>query len=296
VDRRQADLGAIAPERFALRLQQGLPLVSVWQIDEADPFALAFRKGEAPAALKALSGKTVLLDAAARRPFCDVWFAQAGLEPGAVAYREAGPGWGEALARGRGDAALAWEGQRALWRGQNLGFDYLPGRAVSRLPGACFVARAADLAADLADDLADAGRRAPLQAALRGWAMGVTFAARNPRAAAHLLSQSAPGLAERMPPPVATDAVMRCVAAARADGAVAGGLGRHDADRWALLFATMRKIGQIAAPLAASAAVSNDLIAGANAFDADAVRSDADRYALPPEFAAVDVDALRAAP
>jgi len=280
VDRGQATLGATRPEFLGLGLEQGMRLVSVWQAGAADQLALAFRHGSAVAAPKDFGGKTLLLDSAARRLACDLLFAQAGLQPGEVSYVEAGPGWAQALAGGQGDAALGWEGLRAQWAGQGLGFDYLHGKALTRLPGRCLVARTADLA--------DPAQRARLAAFLRGWAMGAAFAARNPRAAAAIVGQNVPGFAA-LPPPVATAALLQVAAAA-------GPLGAHDADSWARLLQTQTELGQTGLLRHPADVVSNDLVAAAGDFDRDAVLRDADAFTLPPEFALVDPDTLGAAP
>lgn len=281
-DRGRADIGSPMPVLFAMALEQGMRLVSVWQLGATDPLALAFRAGEAAASVKGLSGKTLLLDSAARQPLCEAWFAQAGLDPGSVTYQEAGPGWGQALAQGKGDAALAWDGLRAQWKAAGLAFDYLPGRAVSRFPGLALVARAADLADPALHDLY--GRY------LRGWAMGCAFADLNPRAAAHIASAQATGLA----PPVATAALMQIAAGYKGDWDKRKGWGWHDTDQWGALFAACRQAGQISLPIDPATSVSNDLVAASNDFVAAQVKSDADRYVLPPEFAQVDVEAIRA--
>jgi len=288
VDRGRADLGVATPGLLALGLQQGMRLVSVWQAQALDPLALAFRKGEAPAGLKAMGGKTVLLDSAARVPLCDALFAQAGLQPDTVTYVAAGSGWARQLAQGKGDAALGWDGLRALWAAQGLGFDYLPGRVVSRLPGACLVARARDAA--------DPAARPVLARYLRGWAMALAFADRNPRAAAAIAVHAVPAAGALVQPAPATAAVLQLGAAARGDMAKRQGWGWHDPDAWALLLRTSQDLGQISAPIPPARAMTNDFVADANAFDAGQVNADADRYTLPPAFAQVDLDALRAAP
>jgi NitT/TauT family transport system substrate-binding protein len=277
VDAGHADIAATSPGRFAMGLEQGMRLVSVFQVGAADPLGLAFRKGEAVAGLKAMGGKTLLLDAAARAPFCDVLFAQAGLEAGAVSYVEGGPAWGQALAQGKGDAALAWDGVRAQWAAQGLAFDTL--RGASHLPGRCLVVRA--------KDFAEPASRKLLQTYFRGWAMGLAFAERNPRAAAHAVWQQNAALAAALPPPVAVAALMQIAAGYRAQP-----WGTHDPDAWALQFRTMRQVGQTGVTFGATS-VTNDLIAAANDFSVGQVDSDADRYELPPDFAQVDLDALR---
>ena len=286
VDRNLADLGSPAPVLFAMGLEQGMRLVSVWQIGATDPLSLAFRKGEAASGPRGLTGKTLLLDSAARKLFCDTWFAAAEMEPRDVTYAEAGPNWGQALAQGKGDAALAWDGLPAQWQAQGLAFDYLPARATTHFPGTSLLARASDLA--------DPGRHDLLGRYLRGWAMGMAFAEANPRAAAHIATQAAPELATLLPPPVATAALMSIAAGFRGDMDKRKGWGWHDTDQWAALFAAARQAGQIGLPIKPADVVSNDLIGTANDFPAAQVKSDAAGYVLPPDFAQVDVAALGA--
>src|SRR3954454_22824972 len=61
VDQNQADVGYPSPGVFSLALAQGMPLVSAFHMGGADVFSFAFRKGEKPASLKELEGKTVVL-------------------------------------------------------------------------------------------------------------------------------------------------------------------------------------------------------------------------------------------
>jgi len=64
VDQNQADMGYPSPGVFSLGLAQGMPLVSVFQMGGADVFDFAFRKGEKPADIKGLEGKTIVLASA----------------------------------------------------------------------------------------------------------------------------------------------------------------------------------------------------------------------------------------
>jgi NitT/TauT family transport system substrate-binding protein len=286
VDQGQSDMGYPSPGVFSLGLEQGMKLVSVWEMGALDVFDIAFRKGEKPADIKALQGKTVVLGSAGWQAICDPWFAQAGLAPGSVKYVEAGNGWAQALSQGKGDAALSWEGLRAQWKGQGLNFDYVLGRSFSRFPANSFVIRA--------KDLDDPATKALYEKYLRGWAMGLEFGYTNPRGATHIVMQQFPGLASQMTPAVATESMMQLANVFRGDFAKRQGWGWHDPASWALFFTTLKDIGQISAPIATGDVIKNDLVAGANNFDAAKVKADAAGYALPAEYSAVNVAAIQA--
>jgi NitT/TauT family transport system substrate-binding protein len=233
-----------------------------------------------------MQGKTVVLGSAGWQVICDPWFAQAGLEPGSIKYVEAGNGWAQALAQGKGDAALSWEGLRAQWKGQGLNFDYVLGRSFSRFPANSFVIRA--------KDFADSGKKALYEQYLRGWAMGLEYGHQNPRAATHIVMLQFPGLASQMTPPVATESMMQLANVFRGDFAKRKGWGWHDMDSWGFFFKTIHDIGQISTSINPQDVIKNDYVAAANGFDAAKVNADADGYKLPPEYATIDVEAIRA--
>jgi NitT/TauT family transport system substrate-binding protein len=72
------------------------------------------------------------------------------------------------------------------------------------------------------------------------------------------------------------------------------GWGWHDLEQWRLFFDTIHEIGQISAPIAAEEVISNKYVPAANQFETERVEADAEGYALPEEFEAVDVEAIRA--
>ncbi|MDP9138323.1 MAG: ABC transporter substrate-binding protein, partial [Pseudomonadota bacterium] len=71
VDQNQADVGFPSPGVFSLALAQGIPLVSVFHMGGSDVFDFAFRKGEAPADIKGLEGKTIVLGSAGWQSIAD---------------------------------------------------------------------------------------------------------------------------------------------------------------------------------------------------------------------------------
>jgi NitT/TauT family transport system substrate-binding protein len=288
VDQGQADMGYPSPGVFSLGLAQGIPLVSVFHMGGADVFDFAFRKGEKPADLKALEGKTVVLGSAGWQSICDPMLLAAGVDISKVKYVEGGwPAWGTVLMQGQGDAALAWEGLRAQWKGQGLDFDYILGRDFSKLPANSFVIRKGDF-----DDEA---KLKVYGAYLKGWAAGLEFGRQNPRAATQIVMEQFPGLSSQMTPPVATESQMQLanVFAGRWDERKKWGY--HLMDSWQLFFDTAKKTGQIPEPINAPDVVKNDLVDEANSFDAAKVKADAEGFALSDDYKKVDVDAIQKA-
>jgi NitT/TauT family transport system substrate-binding protein len=288
VDQRQADMGYPSPGVFSLGLEQGIPIVSVFHMGGSDVFDFAFRKGEKPKDLKNLEGKTILLGSAGWQAICDPMLDAAGLDIKTIKYVEAGwPAWGTALKAGKGDSALSWEGLRAQWKGQGLDFDYFLGKDFSKLPANSFVIRKADFE--------DPAKRQLYARYLQGWAAGLEYGKQNPRAATQIVMTQFPGLASQMNPTVATESMMQLanVFGGRMDERKKWGY--HLASSWELFFATAQKIGQITHPIKFEDVCKNDLIDEANAFDKAKVQADAQGFALPPEYQAVDVKAIQAA-
>jgi len=288
VDQDQADMGYPSPGVFSLALAQGIPLVSVFQMGGADVFDFAFRKGEAPADIKGIEGKTIVLGSAGWQSIADPMLKAAGVDISTVKYVDAGwPTWGTAVAQGQGDTALTWEGLRAHWKGQGLDFDYILGRNFSRLPANSFVIRKADF-----DDPA---KRAVYAKYLQGWAAGLEFGHLNPRAATQIVMEEFPALSSQMSPEVATESMMQLANVYRGRWDERGKWGYHIPESWQLFFDTSREIGQITADFKTEDVVKNDLVDEANAFDAAKVKADAEGFDLAPEYEAVDVEKIRAA-
>jgi NitT/TauT family transport system substrate-binding protein len=287
VDQNQSDFGYPSPGVFSLGLEQGMDLMSVFHVMAADVFDFAFRKGEAPADIKEIAGKTIVLGSAGWQAITNPMLSSAGVDPASVKYVEAG-NWGQTLAQGQADAALSWEGLRAQWRGQGLDFDYLLGKNFSRFPANSYITRKSDMQDPAKKDL--------YTRYLRAWAMGFEFGHQNPRAATHIVMEQFPGLATQMNPAVATESLMQMDALAHARWEERQGQwGHHIMASWQDYFDTIKSIGQVSMTFKAEDVVSNELIPGANDFDKAKVKADADGYQLPAEYDAVDVEAIRAA-
>jgi len=288
VDQNQADVGYPSPGVFSLALAQGIPLVSVFHMGGDDVVDFPFSKGEAQQDLKALEGKTVVLGSAGWQSIADPMLKAAGVDITKVKYVDAGwPTWGTALAQGKGDSALTWEGLRAQWKGQGLDFDYILGRNFSKLPANSFVIRKADFE--------DAAKKEVNGRYLQGWAAGLEFGRTNPRAATQIVMEQFPGLASQMTPPVATESMMQLanIFAGRMDERKKWGY--HLPESWQLFFDIGREIGQITGDFKVEDVVKNDLVDVANSFDAAKVKADAEGFQLADDYKSVDVEAIRAA-
>ncbi len=281
----QADMGFPSPGVFSFALENDMDLISVFNMGAVDVFDFAFRPGEGVKDLKDLEGKTVLLGSAAWQAITDPMFAAAGADPKKINYIEAGwPQWGTVLASGEGDAALAWEGLRADWQGKGLEFEYWLGVDHSNFPANSFVVRNSDVA--------DPERHKFLEDYLRGWAMGLEFGYRNPRAATQIVFEQFPIVRKNLGPELGTESMMQLANVFRGDMSKRQGWGWHEMARWELFFKTLADIGQVKKPVDVAKVITNEFIGPANAFDMAKVKADADGFALSDDMAAVDMAAI----
>ena len=283
----QADMGFPSPGVFSFGIQNGMDLKSVFHIAARDTFSLAFRKGEGPANIKDIEGKTILLGSAAWQPIVDPMLAAQGVDISTIKYVEAGwPTWGTALAAGQGDAALAWEGLRAEWISTGLEFEYWLGVQNSPLPANTFCVRGSDLD--------DPEKKAFLEKYLRGWSMGLEFAEHNPAAAVQAVFEQFPTLAKNLGPELGLMSIIQQMNVFRGDMSKRGGWGWHDMASWQQFFDLSAQVGQNANPIQAADVCTNELISGANDFDVEKVKADAAAAEVAADLAAVDVNKIRA--
>jgi NitT/TauT family transport system substrate-binding protein len=280
VDTGQADVAYPSPGVYSLMIEQGSPLISVFQLGAYDVFDFAFQKGQAPASVKDLEGKTLALGSAGWQSIVDPEIAQAGGDPTAVEYVDAGPQWGQILAQGQADSALSWAGLRAQWAAIGLDFDYIIGKDWSKFPANSYVIRRSDFEdASLADIY---GRY------FRGWAQGLEFGYHNPVAATQITFEALPALDEVFEDKqIAVESMWQLAEVFRGDWAEREGWGWHSEEAWDLFLKTAFDIGQLSEDLTAADVLSNDWVAAANDFDHDAVKEAALAYELTGDFASL---------
>jgi NitT/TauT family transport system substrate-binding protein len=278
VDTGQSDVAYPSPGVYSLMIEQGSPLISVFEMGAYDVFDFAFQKGQAPASVKDLEGMTVALGSAGWQGICNPEVAQAGGDPTLVNYVDAGPQWGQTLAQGQADSALSWAGLRAQWAAIGLDFDYILGKDWSKFPANSFVIRRADFEdAALADIY---GRY------FRGWAQGLEFGYHNPVAATQITFEALPALNEVFEDKqIAVESMWQLADVFRGDWATREGWGWHSEEAWDLFLKTTFDIGQLTEELTASDVLTNDWVAAANDFDAEPIREAALAYELTEDFA-----------
>ncbi len=287
VDQGQADMGFPSPGVFSFALENGLDLVSVFNMGAVDVFDYAFRPGEGLTDLKELEGKTVLLGSAAWQSISDPILHSLGVDVSKVNHVEAGwPAWGRLLARGEGDAALAWEGLRADWQGKGLQFDYWLGLESSPFPANSFVVRRSDME--------NADSRQLIEDYLRGWAMGLEFGHVNPAAATQIVFEQFPIVESSLGPRFGTESMMQLANVFRGNMEEREGWGWHDPARWTAFFDATKALGQTTVDVDVNNVIDNSLIAGANTFDHEQVASDANGFELNEDMAEVDLELIRA--
>lgn len=287
VDQGQADMGFPSPGVFSFAIENDLDLVSVWNMGAVDVFDFAFRPGEGMTDLKGLEGKTVLLGSAAWQAICDPILHSLGVDVSKVNYVEAGwPAWGTLLARGEGDAALAWEGLRADWQGKGLQFDYWLGLEDSPFPANSFVVRRSDVE--------DPDRHKLIEDYLRAWAMGLEFGHQNPAAATQIVFEQFPIVESSLGHRFGTESMMQLANVFRGKFEEREGWGWHDPARWTAFFEATAALGQTTKEIVVDNVINNDFVGPANTFDADKVAADAAGFELSEEMAEVDLELIRA--
>jgi NitT/TauT family transport system substrate-binding protein len=282
----QSDMAFPSPGLFTANLESDVPILSVWEMGAYDVFDFAFRKGEATDDLTTLEGKTLILGDASWAAISNPMLAVNGVDYNNVEQAIAGvTAWGAALQQGQGDFALSWEGLRGQWSAEGLDFDYWLGLENSQFPANTFVIRSADFD--------DASTHETYTNYLKGWAMGLEFGHLNPRAAAQITynsDQIKDGLQTSFPPDKVEDAINSMWQLANVfhgNWPERQGWGWHDPAAWDLYLSTVREIGQVKKEYTTADVIKNDFVAGANDFDKEMVKSEADAFELDEIFSAV---------
>jgi NitT/TauT family transport system substrate-binding protein len=278
VGQNQADMGYPSPGVLTTSIDAGVPVISVWEMISGQVFNFAVKKGSAIKSPKQLAGKRISLGSAGWRVIVDPILVEVGVKPSSVRYVTAGAQWAQAVAQGKADAALSWEGLRAQWKGQGLDFDYLIGTKFSKMPSNSYVMRSADLK--------DAAKRDLYLRFLKGVVMGFEFARANPQAAAQITYRQFPGLKKQMTPQLALDSLIELAAGYGLSNRRGNGWGYHYKAGWDKYLGIIHDLGQTKKRLNVDQVVSNELVAAANrTADVARARKDAKAFKLDADFA-----------
>jgi NitT/TauT family transport system substrate-binding protein len=277
VGQNQADMGYPSPGVLTTSIDAGVEVISVWEMIPGQVFNFAVKKGSPIKHPRQLAGKRISLGSAGWRVIVDPILVEVGVNPKSVRYVTAGAQWAQAVAQGRADAALSWEGLRAQWKGQGLEFDYLIGTTFSRMPSNSYVMRREDLDDDEKRDL--------YIRFLRGVVMGFEFTRANARAAAQITYRQFPGLKRQMSPQLALDSLIELAAGYGLSNRRGNGWGYHYVSGWDRYLKIIYDLKQTKRRLRVAEVLTNDLVRPANQADVARARRDARAYKLDRDFA-----------
>jgi NitT/TauT family transport system substrate-binding protein len=276
VGQNQADMGYPSPGVLTTSIDAGVEVISVWEMIPGQVFNFAVKKGSPLKHPKQLAGKRISLGSAGWRVIVDPILVEVGVNPKSVRYVTAGAQWAQAVAQGRADAALSWEGLRAQWKGQGLEFDYMIGTTFSKMPSNSYVIRKADLEDDEKRDLHIRF--------LKGVVMGFEFTRANARAAAQITYRQFPGLQKQLTPQLALDSLIELAHGYGLSNRRGNGWGFHYTSGWNRYLEIIADLKQTKKRLAVDDVVTNELVRPANQADVATAKRDAKRFKLDADF------------
>jgi NitT/TauT family transport system substrate-binding protein len=257
---------------------------SVWNVISGQVFNFGLPANSKIKSPKELEGKSISLGSSGWKVIVDPMLVELGIDPKSVRYVSSGSSWMQAVATGKADAGLAWEGLRAQLAGQGLKLRYLIGTDWSKHPSNVYSIRAADLQ--------DVAKRDLYTRFLQGVVMGLEFTKANPRAAAQITYRSLPDLQKTLKPQLALDSMLELAHAYGTSHLKGQGWGYNDAKGWANYLKVVKGLGQTKKLLATKDVITNELQVVANRkADVARARKDAKAYKLDAAFAKTKVRA-----
>jgi NitT/TauT family transport system substrate-binding protein len=279
-----ADVVYPAPGDLAAAIDQGAPVVSVWNQYPAQVFSFSLPEDSPVASVQELSGARLSVPSLETKRIVDPLLVEAGVDPGSIKLVENGTEWNRAVAQHKADAGLVWEELRAQLMGQGYKLKYLLGPSFSEGPSNSYAVRHSDLEND--------DRRDALTRFLAAVAMGLEFARANPRAAAQITYRAVPGLADRLGPQTAVNALTQVARGHAVEEERGNGWGFHNEASWRAFLETTAGLDQTAKQLEPADVLTNELVEPANtAADVERARRDADGFDLDDEFSQTEVPA-----
>ena len=284
VAQNKADMGYPSPGVLTASIDSGMGVKSIWDVISGQVFNFGLPANSKIKSPKELKGKSIALGSSGWKVIVDPMLVELGIDPKSVRYVSAGSSWMQAVATGKADAGLAWEGLRAQLAGQGLKLKYLIGTTWSKHPSNVYSVRAADLE--------DPAKRDLYTRFLQGVVMGLEFTKANPRAAAQITYRSLPDLQKTLKPQLALDSMLELAHAYGTSHLKGQGWGYNDAKGWANYLKVVHGLGQTKKLLATKDVITNELQVVANRkADVARARKDAKAYKLDKDFAQTKVAA-----
>lgn len=280
VAQKQVDVSYPSPGILLSSIAAGVPVISAFNMIPGQVFNYATPKGSALKKISDFTGAKICVGSPAWAAIINPMLVEAGVDPKSVTIIDAGwPTWSQAIAAGKCDAGLGWDGLRAQWAATGINVDWIIGKDTSKQPSNGYDIRASELKAAKGKNL--------YTRFLRGVAMGMEFAKNNPRAAAQITYNALPALGATLSPQLAVDSMREEQVGhmiSRVDGK---GWGYHYPEAWANYLKIVADMGQTPRLLKPEEAYTNALIAAANKFSLAKVAKDAKAFKLTPVFAKV---------
>ena len=279
----QANVGYPSPGVLLAGSDAGIPVTMAWEMMMQNVFDFALPQDSSIQSIKDLAGKKISVMSEGWSVIIDPILVEAGVDPKSVSYQVAGPQWGQALAQGQADAALAWRGLGPQWKAQGMDFKYLVGKELSKHPANGYAINRTDLQDPKKVDM--------WNRFFKCVAMGIEFARENPRAAAQITYDKFPALREQMTPQLAFDSMWQLGCNYWRGADIGKGIGYADLDGWNNYIDAVFNLGQIKTRPKTEDVVTNQFVEAANSFDKDKVKKDAGAFQLKDEWKNVQVPA-----
>jgi NitT/TauT family transport system substrate-binding protein len=282
VAQHKADMGYPSPGVLTASIDGGIPVIAAWEMMDGQTFDFSLPPSSTITSPKQLAGKTIALGSAGWSVIVDPMLVEVGVNPKSVKYVNAGPQWSEAVAQGRVDAGLCWEGLRAQLIGQGLKLKFLVGQRFSRFPSNSYAIRKADLS--------NAHMRDVYLRFFRGMVEGFEFMRFNPRAAAQITYDARPALAKTLSPQLALDSMVQLGSLYHLSRRRGHGYGWHNIASWRSYLHIIYRLGQTKRLLTPAEVLTNQFVKPANSGAKIALaRRDARAFRLNSQFAKTKV-------
>jgi len=284
VAQHKADMGYPSPGVLTASIDGGIPVIAAWEMMDGQTFDFSLPPNSTITSPKQLAGKTIALGSAGWSVIVDPMLVEVGVDPKSVKYVNAGAQWSEAVAQGKVDAGLSWEGLRAQLLGQGLKLKFLIGTKFSRFPSNSYAIRKADLS--------NAQMRDVYTRFFRGMVEGFEFMRFNPRAAAQITYDARPALAKTLSAQLALDSMVQLGSLYHLSRREGHGYGWHNPASWRSYLHVIYKLGQTKRLLTPAEVLTNQFVQPANSGAHIALaRKQARAFKLNAQFAKTKVPA-----
>ncbi len=256
VAQHKADMGYPSPGVLTASIDGGIPVISAWEMMNGQVFDFSLPPNSTITSPKQLAGKTIALGSAGWSVIVDPMLVEIGVDPKSVKYVNAGAQWSTAVAQGKVDAGLAWEGLRAQLLGQGIKLKFLIGQKFSKFPSNSYAIRKADLS--------NAQLRDVYTRFFRAMVEGFEFTRANPRAAAQITYDTRPALAKTLSPQLALDSMVQLASLYGLSRRHGQGYGFHNTASWRSYLHVIFKLGQTKRLLTPAEVFTNQFVKPAN--------------------------------